>query len=640
MKRIALLAMVFCLSPALAGASLISSTAAGGFWAVGNTWVDGIVPGPGDDVIIAGPVYVTGSQSCASLDVAAAGLLRSASSGPATLSVAGAIANAGQIANGSSPYTAFTLEVGGDLTSGGTWANVLTRVTGSDERHLSQEAGAVFASDLVYAAGAAGDLLVETPFAMTGDLDLGAGRLLASPACPLTVTDGGITGTLLMDGNALHAEGYTYLQVATLDAVVLYGVVDIAGAAYFTGGLTVMDGLLPAGFTGGGQVVIAGGLVNEGVIANTTYGLGINLSGNLENNGLISNSSVQLDGASVHHLSMGPSGLYDVSIFLPEFQGGEVVADTPLTLRDGLSLAGGTLTLVPGADLTFVGWGSLTSGTVYAGGNTLDMHGYGYLSDLTVDQAILTGRVQIEYAAYFTGGLTVADTLQARDTGWGSSTVTVAGLLVSEKLVQDSPQQLLHLHLLGDLQNNGAMTNARLVVDGNVDQAIGAGPGIAVAEFVLESGLVADSYQWFKDGQPLPGETAAQLTLAGVGAADYGLYHCAAEGGTVLSRTIAIAEFADPTAAPAPALAARLAQNHPNPFNPATEIAFSLAAAGRARLAVYDLAGREVAVLVDGALAGGEHRVSWRPEGLASGVYLYRLAAGGEEQVGKCTLLK
>jgi hypothetical protein len=640
MKRIALLAMVFCLSPGLAGASLISSTAAGGFWAVGSSWVGGVVPGPGDDVIIAGPVHVTGAQSCASLQVDAAGLLRSASSGPASLSVAGAVANAGQIANGSSPYTAFTLEVGGDLSSGGTWANVLTRITGSDERHLSQEAGAVFTSDLVYAAGAAGDLLVDTPFAITGDLELGLGRLVLGAACPLTVSQGRVIGELRMNGNALYAENYSYLQNATLDAAVLHGAWPVAGSAHFTGGLTLMGQLSPSNTSGGGHATIEGGLINEGLITNTTYGLTMEVAGNIVNNGVINNSWVQLDGASVHHLSMGPDGLFDASMFLPEFQGGDIVADTPLRFRDGLSLAGGTLTLAPGADLTFIGWGSVGSGTLYANGNTIDMHGYSSLGDLTIDQAVLTGTVQIGYDTNFTGGLTVADTLQGWPTGFGTAEVEVAGLLANEGLIRDSAQVSILLRILGDLENQGAIECERVEVAGDENQAIGAGPGIAAPEVVLESGLVADSYQWFKDGQLLPGEMGAQLILAGVSSADYGLYHCEAEGGTVLSRTIAIAEFADPTAAPAPPASARLAQNHPNPFNPATEIAFSLAAAGSARLSVHDLAGREVAVLVDGPLGAGEHRLTWRPEGLASGIYLYRLAAGGVERVGKCTLLK
>ena len=68
----------------------------------------------------------------------------------------------------------------------------------------------------------------------------------------------------------------------------------------------------------------------------------------------------------------------------------------------------------------------------------------------------------------------------------------------------------------------------------------------------------------------------------------------------------------DSTAAPALALSgARLAQNHPNPFNPSTRIDFALDAAGPVEIAVYDLGGRRVAVLADGEYAAGEHSAIW-----------------------------
>jgi enterochelin esterase family protein len=78
----------------------------------------------------------------------------------------------------------------------------------------------------------------------------------------------------------------------------------------------------------------------------------------------------------------------------------------------------------------------------------------------------------------------------------------------------------------------------------------------------------------------------------------------------------------------------RLEQNYPNPFNGATVIRFSVnrgevQSAKRVRLAVYDLLGREVAVLMDGVVGSGVHAVEFRAEGLSSGVYLYRLTAGG-----------
>ncbi len=74
-----------------------------------------------------------------------------------------------------------------------------------------------------------------------------------------------------------------------------------------------------------------------------------------------------------------------------------------------------------------------------------------------------------------------------------------------------------------------------------------------------------------------------------------------------------------------------LGQNHPNPFNPSTTIEFRLDRTQRARLAVYDVLGREVAVLVDGTQTAGSYRVTFDGAGLTSGTYLYVLetASGG-----------
>ena len=51
---------------------------------------------------------------------------------------------------------------------------------------------------------------------------------------------------------------------------------------------------------------------------------------------------------------------------------------------------------------------------------------------------------------------------------------------------------------------------------GDVDQKVGAGPGIAVPEFVLESGLEAAIYQWYRDGVAIGGATASSYTLGDV----------------------------------------------------------------------------------------------------------------------------
>jgi hypothetical protein len=83
-----------------------------------------------------------------------------------------------------------------------------------------------------------------------------------------------------------------------------------------------------------------------------------------------------------------------------------------------------------------------------------------------------------------------------------------------------------------------------------------------------------------------------------------------------------------------------LEQNYPNPFNPTTRISYTMPVSGTAHLAVYDLLGREVAVLVNGPVAAGSQFVNFDASALSSGVYMYRLTAGGQTLTRKMTLMK
>lgn len=85
-----------------------------------------------------------------------------------------------------------------------------------------------------------------------------------------------------------------------------------------------------------------------------------------------------------------------------------------------------------------------------------------------------------------------------------------------------------------------------------------------------------------------------------------------------------------------------LFQNYPNPFNPSTVIHYSLPGVGvrDVSLQIFNLQGQVVARLVNGVQEAGEHRVVWRPEGLPSGAYLYRLSVGSVVETKKLILLK
>jgi hypothetical protein len=85
-----------------------------------------------------------------------------------------------------------------------------------------------------------------------------------------------------------------------------------------------------------------------------------------------------------------------------------------------------------------------------------------------------------------------------------------------------------------------------------------------------------------------------------------------------------------------------LEQNYPNPFNPATQVTYRIPDGGArmVRLAVYDVTGREVALLASGERQAGEYVSTWKADGIASGVYFCRLLADGRMATRKMLLVR
>ena len=88
-----------------------------------------------------------------------------------------------------------------------------------------------------------------------------------------------------------------------------------------------------------------------------------------------------------------------------------------------------------------------------------------------------------------------------------------------------------------------------------------------------------------------------------------------------------------------------LSQNYPNPFNPSTTIRYQLPAHGVVTLRVFDLLGREIATILNGAQVAGSYQVRWdgknaSGESVASGVYIYQLRAGTSVLTRKMILMK
>jgi hypothetical protein len=83
-----------------------------------------------------------------------------------------------------------------------------------------------------------------------------------------------------------------------------------------------------------------------------------------------------------------------------------------------------------------------------------------------------------------------------------------------------------------------------------------------------------------------------------------------------------------------------LSQNYPNPFNPVTQISFAVPNAGDISLRVFNMIGREVALIARGHYPAGLHTATFVGRDLPSGIYFYTLTGDGVTFTKKMILMK
>ena len=83
-----------------------------------------------------------------------------------------------------------------------------------------------------------------------------------------------------------------------------------------------------------------------------------------------------------------------------------------------------------------------------------------------------------------------------------------------------------------------------------------------------------------------------------------------------------------------------LSQNYPNPINPTTNVKFSISNVQFVTLKVFDMLGKEIAILVNEKLDAGEHNIKWNASEYPSGVYSYQLTAGNFRETKRMILIK
>jgi len=136
--------------------------------------------------------------------------------------------------------------------------------------------------------------------------------------------------------------------------------------------------------------------------------------------------------------------------------------------------------------------------------------------------------------------------------------------------------------------------------------------------------------------EPLFNRNEIELPLNG----DYYISFSKVNSGTVLLDHVILPKAASSIENIQIPDAVTLAQNYPNPFNPVTSIMYEIGSAGHVNLSIYNAKGEMIDLVVDEMQPAGKHKISFNGSCLNSGLYFYKLDAGGKSAIKKMMLLK
>ena len=181
------------------------------------------------------------------------------------------------------------------------------------------------------------------------------------------------------------------------------------------------------------------------------------------------------------------------------------------------------------------------------------------------------------------------------------------------------------------ISGTGRLDVRELVVhDGNVDQFVQLGTAARWGDYSAMAVDPVDDTFWYTQEYAKPNTRLGQLAGWATKIAQIRL-----DGD--LNKSAAEAETVPDSYA--------LLQNHPNPFNPETQVRFQLPEASHVTVRIFNTLGQEIRTLTNKQYEAGSHSVRWdskdnQGNAVSSGIYLYKVQAGTFTQVKKMTLLK
>jgi len=276
---------------------------------------------------------------------------------------------------------------------------------------------------------------------------------------------------------------------------------------------------------------------------------------------------------------------------------------------------------------------------------------------ISIDLAVVDGQTD---AAFYLQALedslgTVMVTTSAQGFTTVAEAVDIVPPAVQIVLLPDSmdvgdPDAEFVVQIGATLADSSAILESQLVRPGGTPAAVtvtSSDIAVGTLETSLTSGDTATATIGIGEGQ-----TAATVLSGGIA------FHAVGTGAATVeatvpgflttaagSPTVYIAGGPSGVSNNKPPAHVTLEQNTPNPFNPTTSIAFSLPERMEVDLTIFDVKGRRVIALVQGAMPAGRTEIQWNGRDAAgravsSGIYFYRLRSGSNVQTKKMVLLK
>ena len=660
----------------LIGQAQVYSTLQGGPWDQPSTWVDGVVPAPGDDVVLVGPVTVEGLTFCHNLTIEPGGSLMAQSNvQPYMFTASGTIWNQGTI-DGDNTLFPLAFTIGGDLYNEGTWKSFQIVFEDTLNHILRAEPGSLFSPTFVYADSAHiisdRDAFLDNVEFRAHKLELQLDHVTQQPTT-FHFLNGSIlrVDEVIGQDNAIAGDASSWINGAIGAGAPLFQDVHIQGETLLNTNVTVNGSIviddtlrIIDNFNNSRTITVTGNIENNGAILENNHGYGLmwDCEGNVSNMGFWQSNFLNFTGTGTYYLytdlndTFNPTQVWALT--------STVVSDTSLRFDD-VDIKIRKLVLQPGHDLFLQLNSTLRVDSLVGNHNRIHCNDNSLLEQTATiggapvyQNVILDGTARTISNLMFEGNLVVEGVFQVNDNFNNPLTITVTGNIQNQgSIVFNNHNYGLLFNIDGNLENAGQWQSGPVELNGTAPQQA-AIPDSAMfqATFRIHAMRTGNQYQWLRNGIPLndggnlSGTHTAILSFSAISPADFGTYQCQIDsnGVTIYSREVQINDVitgitpdehpvSDESQTPA---TFQLGQNYPNPFNPSTTIFYQLPRSSYVRLTVYDLLGREIITLVNREQPAGEYSVKLNAVNLPSGIYLYRLEAGSFIQTRKMMLLK